>query len=160
MIISQLMSRNVATCRPQDSLEQAAGKMWEKDIGCLPVLDAEDHVIGVVTDRDACMAAYTQGRPLSGVSVDSAMARQVFSCVPTDRIEDVERIMKERRVRRVPVIDDGGHLVGLISMNDIARESARELKSKGRAVTADALVSTLASICEPRQTGPLAVAAQ
>jgi CBS domain-containing protein len=160
MIVSQLMSRNVVTCRPHDSLQDAAGKMWDEDIGCLPVLDAEGHVIGIVTDRDACMAAYTQGRPLSAITVEAAMAHLVFSCLSTDRISEVEAIMQERQVRRVPVIDESGHLQGLISMNDIARESARELKKKASEVPAREVVSTLASICEPRHTGPIALAAQ
>lgn len=151
MIASQLMSRNVTTCLPQDSLQTAAGRMWDQDVGCLPVLDDEGHVIGIVTDRDACMAAYTQGRALGSVSVESAMAHRVFSCLPTDRIEDVEAVMKEHQVRRVPVIDEQGHLVGLISMNDIARESAMELEQVGAEVSADSLVSALASICQPRQ---------
>lgn len=151
MIVSDLMSRNLETCHPQDSLEDAARKMWDHDIGCLPVLDAESHVIGMVTDRDACMAAYTQGRPLNAISVESAMAHQAFCCMPTDRIEDVEAVMKAHQVRRVPVLDQQGHPIGLISMNDIARESARELKGKGPTVRAGDLVSTLASVCLPRQ---------
>jgi CBS domain-containing protein len=125
--------------------------MWDRDIGCLPVLDAESHVIGVVTDRDACMAAYTQGRPLGAISVDSAMAHQAFCCAQTDRIEDVEAVMKEHQVRRVPVIDEQGHPMGMISINDIARESTRESKTEGPSVRTDDIVSTLASVCLPRQ---------
>ncbi|HEX7672291.1 MAG TPA: CBS domain-containing protein [Polyangiaceae bacterium] len=158
MIVSQLMSRNITTCTPQDSLADAARKMWEQDIGCLPVLDAEGHVNGIVTDRDACMAAYTQGRPLSAISVDSAMARCVHSCRPTDRIEAVEAVMKAHQVRRVPVIDREGHLVGLVSMNDIARESADELMRRSPDVRTGDLVSTLARICEPRRAWTMAVA--
>ncbi len=152
MIVSELMSRNLETCHPQDSLQDAAGKMWDHDIGCLPVLDAESHVIGMITDRDVCMAAYTQGRPLTAISVQSAMAHQAFCCLPTDRIEDVETVMKTHKVRRVPVIDEQGHPVGLISMNDIARESARELRGRGPSVRAADVVSTLASVCLPRQS--------
>jgi CBS-domain-containing membrane protein len=160
MIVSQLMSRNLETCNPQDSLQDAARKMWDGDIGCLPVLDSEAHLVGIVTDRDAFMAAYTQGRPLTDISVDSAMAHRVFSCSPTDRIEDVEGIMKAHQVRRVPVIDQQGHIVGVVSMNDIARESAREIKERRPELNVDTFVSTLASICEPRQAGAITVAAQ
>jgi CBS domain-containing protein len=160
MMVSQLMSKNAATCRAQDSLQDAAGMMWERDIGCLPVLDAEGHVIGIVTDRDACMAAYTQGRPLGAISVESAMAHRVFSCMPTDPIKEVEALMGEHQVRRLPVIDEAGHLVGIISMNDIARESARELRKKTQEVTPRELVATLASICRPRQPGEIDIAAQ
>jgi CBS domain-containing protein len=160
MIVSQLMSRKPETCRPHESLEEAVGKMWEQDVGCLPVVDAEGHVIGMLTDRDACMAAYTQGQPLRFISVTSAMAHEVFSCLPTDHIEDVEAVMKERQVRRLPVIDSEGHPVGLISMNDIVRESARQLKKRNPAIASNVLVSALAAICEPRQPGTVDLAAQ
>lgn len=157
MIVSKLMSPDVVTCRPQDTLEVAAGRMWSQDIGCLPVTNDEGHLVGIITDRDACMGAYTQGRPLSGISVESSMAREVFTCSPTDPIEKVEALMRSKQIRRVPVVDEGGHLVGLVSMNDVARESARDLKKKSPDIKADELVSTLAAICEPR---PIAVAAQ
>jgi len=159
MIVSQLMSRNIVTCGPEESLHTAAERMWTHDIGCLPVIDLEGHVIGMVTDRDACMAAYTQGRPLGAIDVSSAMAHQVFSCLPTDRIEDAEALMKERQVRRLPVIDQLGKLAGLIALNDIARESARQLSRKTADVSTQMLATTLASISNPRQRGGLAVAA-
>jgi CBS domain-containing protein len=157
MIVSKLMTTTVSTCRPHDSLEVAAGTMWNQDIGCLPVLDDDDRVVGIITDRDACMGAYTQGRPLSGISVDSCMAREIYACSPTDSVQKVEALMKAKQIRRVPVVDAGGGLVGLISMNDVARESARELTQKSPDITADGLVTTLAGICERR---PLTVAAE
>lgn len=158
MIVSQLMSRIVTTCRPSDSLSDAAGKMWDCDVGSLPVVDDEGHVMGMVTDRDACMAAFIQGRPLSAISVDSAMAHRVHTCRPTDPIERVEALMKTKQVRRVPVVDEQGRLAGVISTNDIARESARELGSQIHEVTPDAFVSTVAGIGEPRLTGAIDVA--
>jgi CBS domain-containing protein len=157
MMVSQLMGRNLATCRPQDSLHDAAGKMWEQDIGCLPVIDAEDRVIGIVTDRDICMAAYTQGRSLSAALVDSAMTHQIFCCLPTARVEDAEAIMSAHRVRRVAVTDARRHLLGVLSMNDIAREFARERPYKTPEVAADTFVSTFAAICEPRQARDITV---
>ena len=91
------------------------------------------------------------------------MARRVHSCMPNDRIEAVEAveaIMKAHQVRRVPVIDRDGHLVGLVSMNDIARESDNELKRKSPDVRTGDLVSTLASICQSRQPWTAPVASQ
>jgi CBS domain-containing protein len=151
MLASQVMSRNVVTCRPRDSLQDAAAKMWDQDVGCLPVVDLEGHVIGIVTDRDVCMAAYTQGRSPDRIPVDVAMAERVHCCLATDAIETVEELMKTHRVRRIPVIDEQGHAVGIVSINDIVRESARELKKKARDVPTEDVVTTLASICQPRQ---------
>ncbi len=158
MIVSQIMSRDVETCRAGDSLAVAAGRMWDRDVGCLPVLDEEGRVVGMVTDRDACMAAYTQGLPLSSIPVSSAMAREVFSCLPTDRIEDVEAVMRLHRVRRLPILDPRGHLMGLVSANDVVRESARELRKKNPDVAPGPLVFALAAIGEPRRPSTVASA--
>jgi CBS domain-containing protein len=149
------MSRNIIACQPQDSLEDAVRKMWECDVGCLPVIE-EDRVVGVITDRDACMAAYTQGRLLGDIAVSSAMARDVCACSPTDRIENVEEMMARHQIRRIPVIDDGGQLVGLVSMNDITRHSARSLRKRAPDIAPERLISTLAAICEPRQSAAAA----
>jgi predicted transcriptional regulator len=114
----------------------------------------------MVTDRDACMAAYIQGRTLSAIQVRSAMAPEVISCLPTDDLETVEATMKANQIRRLPVIDWDGSLVGLIALNDIARESARELAVNGAEVTAQGLAETLAGICAPRQMGQRTLAAE
>jgi CBS domain-containing protein len=157
MIVSQLMGRNLVTCRPQDSLHDAAGKMWEQDLGCLPVLDDDKRVVGILTDRDVCMAAFTQGKRLAEMTVDSAMTHQIFSCLQTDRVEDAEAVMKAHKVRRVPVVDHRRHLVGVISMNDIAREFAREFPNRPPDLAAEAFVATHASIGEPRQMREITV---
>ena len=150
MNVSQLMHGNLITCRPEDSLAVAAGKMWDHDIGFVPIVDDANHVVGVITDRDACMAAYTQGQPLHTIRVDAAMARPAFTASPADRIEDVEVVMRRYRVRRVPVVDGEGCLLGVITINDLAREAAAELNRSQPDVADGELVSTLACICQPR----------
>jgi CBS domain-containing protein len=150
MIVSQIMSRNVETCRPTETLAAAAGKMWDRDVGCLPVVDDEGRVVGTVTDRDICMAAYTQGRSLDSLWVDSAMARSAYSCSPSDRVEDALAAMKERQIRRLPVVDSNGRLVGLVTLGDVALESARELGRKAPDIGAAGLVAALAAISAPR----------
>jgi CBS domain-containing protein len=105
MNISQIMSRSVETCHVDDSLAVAAAKMWERDIGCLPVVDADGCVVGMITDRDICMAGYTQGRPQHELRVASAMSRGVHSCGPNDGIIAAEETMRLHRVRRLPVLD-------------------------------------------------------
>jgi len=150
MNISQLMNRSVHTCRPTDSLATAASQMWEADIGCLVVVGEDGKVAGMVTDRDACMAAYTQGLPLHQIPVSVAMAKEVYSCAPDDSVIEAEEVMRSRKVRRLPVLDSTAKLVGIVSLNDLARESERESGRKGRAVSGQEVSATLAAICEPR----------
>ncbi len=157
MKIEALMTREVETCRPTDSLSRAAELMWDHDCGCLPVVDESGRVIGMITDRDVCMAAYTRGEPLEGVAVSAAMSKQLFSCRPRDTVRDAESIMKGKRVRRLPVVDADGRLVGLISLNDIAREAERESAGGAKAVGLDEVALTLGAICAPR--GPRQVMA-
>ena len=104
--------------------------------GVIPVVNHEGAVVGMVTDRDLCMAAYTQGKPLGEIPVSTAMARDVFGCRPQDSIESVEHLMRDKHIRRVPVIDAEGRLVGLISLNDIVRDAAaRGRNSSDRQLT-------------------------
>ncbi len=155
MVIADLMSRNVATCKGDDRLDAAARLMWELDIGCVPVVDAQQHVIGMLTDRDVCMATYTQGKAPQQILVREAMAREVFACLPDDNLAEAEDIMRKRRVRRLPVIDLEGQLVGLISLNDLARESARQQTRVQKDLTPADVSATLAAICQPRHPAVL-----
>ena len=159
MNVSQIVKRNVATCHPDESLESTAGRMWEGDIGCLPVVSSDGTVIGMITDRDISMAAYTQGRLLRDIPVSVAMSKEVFCCAPTDSLIQAEETMRARRVRRLPVVDGDGQLQGIVSLNDLAREAEREAGKKGRAVSAQEVSATLAAICEPRRVDASAIVA-
>ena len=145
------MTTEVKSCPEYSTLNTAAQMMWDHDIGCVPIVDHENRVIGMVSDRDVCMSAYIQGVRLSNTAVTSAMSRQVFSCHPEDELASAEKIMRENQVHRVPVVDAQGHLAGLLSLNDIAREAAREAHfKKPRQVSEAEVVSTMASVCAPR----------
>jgi CBS domain-containing protein len=89
------------------------------------------------------------------VSVREAMAREVYSCLPDDNIPEAEEIMRKRRVRRLPVVDLDGRLVGLISLNDLARESVRQQTRVQRDLTPTDVSATLAAICQPRHAAVL-----
>jgi CBS domain-containing protein len=108
MKVEQLMTKQVVYCAPADTLERAARLMWDGDCGCLPVCaeNGASRVIGVITDRDICMSAMFQAKPLRDLAVSEAMAKQVVTCHPQDALADVEKIMREARVRRLPVVDD------------------------------------------------------
>jgi CBS domain-containing protein len=119
--VADIMSKNVATCGRGDRLHYAAQLMWEHRRGCVVVLDETGGLVGIVTDRDVCMAAYTQGRRLEDIAVTTAMSRPAYSCAPTATIEEAEDLMMAHGVRRLAVVDSFGQLQGLISLDDIAR---------------------------------------
>ena len=148
MKVGEVMTRNVKTCAPGDTLHLAAKIMWENDCGCVPIVNRESKLTGILTDRDICMAAYTQGMTLSMVNVESAMASTVVSCNPQDELEDAQKLMRRHRVRRLPVVDAGGKIVGLLSLSDIAREAERERREGERQqVRATDVAATLGGIC-------------
>jgi len=146
MKIKDVMSHPVVTCPISATLDNAARLMWEFDCGVVPVVDDKGRVAGVVTDRDICMAAYTQGKPLHSIPVTSAMSRQVVAVHDGESVETAEHLMSENQIRRLPVLDGDSQMVGLVSMNDLARLAAR---AKRTAVDRE-LVSTLAAVSEPR----------
>lgn len=146
MQVQEIMSKPAVTCRPSDTLNTAAQRMWEHDCGAIPVVHDNGSITGVITDRDICMAAYTQGRALSEIPVSSAMAKQVFSCRAGDSIESVDRLMADKQIRRVPVLDASERPIGIVSVNDLARHAALQKKNG----LDKELVLTLAAICEPR----------
>jgi len=121
MKVSDLMTAVVATCGPSDSLNRAAQIMWEQRCGSVPVVDETGAPAGMLTDRDAAMAAYTQGRRLDDISVSTAMSRPVWSCAATAPVEEAEGLMMAHGVRRLAVVDPQGRLVGVLSLDDIAR---------------------------------------
>jgi len=148
MKVSDVMTRDVGTCRPEDDLNRVAKVMWDRDCGVVPVVDLADHVVGMITDRDACMAAYTKGAVLGAIRVGDAMAQQVFSCRTDDDVADAAATMQRQRVRRLPVLDGDGRFVGIVSLNDLARRSAKE-STRGSDVLLREVGRTLATICKP-----------
>jgi CBS domain-containing protein len=147
MKVREIMSREVATCRPQDSLNEAAHRMWEHDVGSLPVVDDDGLPIGIITDRDVCMAAYTQGGALSELLVGAAMAQGLVSCKPGDGVDKAEERMHAHQVRRLPVVDKK-KLVGIVSLNDLALAASDK---RGSAITFGQVGKTLAGVCRHRQ---------
>jgi CBS domain-containing protein len=158
MRVEQLMTRTVKSCTPGDCLERAAGIMWDNDCGALPVVadDGQDgRVVGMLTDRDVCMAAYTQGRALRDITVASAMSQQLCSCRVTDAVSVALKVMETNQIRRLPVLDADERLVGVLSFADLWREAAREHGQSSRAITENAIGEALEAIAAPRGNGPL-----
>jgi len=155
MKVSDLMTKEVKACSRHDSLNRAAQLMWENDCGAVPVLDSDSKVIGMLTDRDICMAAYTQGIALVDASVASVMSRDVSVCNPSDNISAAAERMRDHRIRRLPVVDRDHRLIGILSVSDIARETdrLRASKSRKRPIKDGELIEMLGAICNANGNG-------
>jgi CBS domain-containing protein len=128
MNVGRIMTHNVKSCHPQDSLNRAAQIMWENRCGAVPVVDQDLRPIGFITDRDVCMAAYTQGKDLGALPVELAMAHKIVACTSEDDLDVAAQLMREHGVRRLVVVDRDGKLAGLLSLDDLACEAMRSLR--------------------------------
>lgn len=137
MKAQEMMTRSPACCTPDDSAERAAALMEENDCGCVPVVEDQEtrKLIGLVTDRDIALRGAGRGRDAS-TPVRELMSTDVSCCGTDSDVEEAERIMTERQVRRVPVIDEAGCCVGMIAQADLAREADRGVSDRevGRVV--------------------------
>lgn len=147
--VQQLMTRDVHTCRPEDSLEAAASLLWEHDVGSAPVVSDQGRLVGMITDRDICMHAFFRNHPLSDLRVADAMARRVHSVRADDWVSRAEALMRDAQVRRLPVVDGAEIVVGIITQNDLLREAVGEWRTGRRDITSDDVVSTLNAIGRP-----------
>jgi CBS domain-containing protein len=148
MMVEDLMSTDVPTCRPDDSLQSVAQIMWRHDCGAVPVVDSHSRVHGIISDRDICMAAYEQGRLLSHIRVWSACTRPVHTCRPSDSIDAAERLMRATRVRRLPVLDRRDRLCGIVALGDLAHHAATA-EPEPSAPSVGSVALTLAVISSP-----------
>lgn len=150
MRVRELMTHPVHTCSLNDRANTAAQIMWEHDCGIVPVVDANGRVVGVVTDRDLCMAAHFQNQPLSEITLAGVMAQEVCTCVADDDVVQAERVMAEKQIHRLPVVTDDGSLIGILSLADVARQ-ARNTPGRQREEAATLLANTVTAISEPHR---------
>jgi CBS domain-containing protein len=125
MRVSQLMHTPVVTCSPQRTVRDVCALMDRHRVGAVVVM-LDDTITGIVTDRDIALRAIGQG--LSGdLPIEQVMTRSVASVRPTDDLADAERTMADRRVRRLPVVDDHGRLHGMLALDDVVGHIGAEV---------------------------------
>jgi CBS domain-containing protein len=130
MEVREIMTSDPVCCSVGDSIAEAASLMERNDCGCIPVVDgkrAQNSVVGVITDRDIAIRGVAQGMSVD-VPVADVMTPRPHTCSPNADVKDVSRIMSDRQVRRVVVVDDDGHCVGIVAQADLAR--AAEARSE------------------------------
>ena len=128
-----LMTPDPAQVTPSDSLQRVSQLMAEHDCGCIPVVTAADHrsLLGVVTDRDIAVRAVAAGRPAT-TPIGEIMTPNPDTVGPDDDLSHVERLMSDRQIRRVVVVDDTGECVGIIAQADLARAAKRKQEPSPR----------------------------
>ena len=150
MKVRDLCVRSVRTCSPDTTLAAAGWNMWEGDCGVLPLVDADNKVIGILTDRDICMAAATRFRPAAEITAGEVSSGKVHTCRLDDDVRQALETMRTQAVRRLPVVDENGRLRGLLSMNDVALAARSAGRGRANGVTYDDLVPALQGICAHR----------
>lgn len=150
MKVQDIMTSNVQCCGLDTNLAAAAKMMWDSDCGALPVLNVEGQVLGMITDRDICMAAATKNKPPSEITVWETTSGKAYTCRPTDDVHTALDIMKRERVRRLPVVDEKGMFQGIIAMNDFLL-AAQEARGRSiPAVSYEDAVNTMKAISAHR----------
>ncbi len=142
MKISEIMTANPAFCSVASSAQTAASVMFDHGTGILPVVEDafSRKLVGVVTDRDLCRVVLVQGRDPAHVWVHECMTPEPVTCNPADEVGKALRLMREHQVRRVPVVNTAGEILGMVSACDLVRHEV---------ISADELYQLMERIAEP-----------
>ena len=151
MKIADVMTRDVATCRDDQTAADAARVMWDRDCGVVPVMDSGGKLRGIVTDRDLLMAAQIQGKDPAHLRLSALVPGPVTTCREDAEIPSVLDTMASRQIRRVPIVDRDGRLVGIVSINDLAIHALRDERHMKH------VAKTLAEICRHREPAATAI---
>ena len=119
MRVEEIMTPNPKTATLETTLEEVASMMRDEDVGAIPVLD-EDEVAGIITDRDIVVRCIAEGKEPGDTTVEDILSEDLKTVSPDDDVQDAARVMAEVQVRRLPVVDEDGTLVGMVSIGDIA----------------------------------------
>jgi CBS domain-containing protein len=143
--VHELMTKRVSSVHPASSVERAARLMEECDCGALPVVGDNGVLVGIVTDRDIVVRVVGRGRDVRNAIVADCMSERVFACYADESIAECMRQMARHRVRRMPIVDDRGRLVGIVSQGDLARHASHHPVSHER----EAMIDVVGSVSEP-----------
>jgi CBS domain-containing protein len=144
MLVQEVMTTDVQCCTREDTAQKAAQIMKKADTGVVPVIEEGDgaRVLGIVTDRDLCLGVVADAKNAGEVKLRDLVSDRVIGCYADDETSDVADTMAVYQVRRLPVLDDDDHLIGIVSIGDLSRE---------RAIESDDTGEVLASISEPTE---------
>jgi len=126
MKVRDAMHGKVEWAQPTETVQSLAKRMRQLDIGSIPIGE-NDRLIGMVTDRDIAVRAVADGRDPSQLTAREVMSEGIVYCRDDEDLEDAVRIMEQKQIRRLPVIDDKKRMVGILSLGDISHSASRQL---------------------------------
>jgi len=150
MKVKDVMMRTPAYCTMESNAGEAVETMWNRNCGLLPIVNAEMKVLGVVTDRDLCIALGTRNVPAGELPLASIATGKVFWCSAEEEIHSALATMAREKVRRLVVLDKDGRLEGILSMDDIVRHATEMAPGRFAELSYADVVMTLRSILELR----------
>ena len=118
--IREIMTSNPTTVSPTTKLVEAAKKMRDEDVGLLPISEG-DQLSGTITDRDIVVRAIAEGRDLQSTTVGEIASRDIVTIDPQQELDEALRLMSKHQVRRLPVVEEDGRLVGIVAQADVAK---------------------------------------
>ncbi|HXX20111.1 MAG TPA: CBS domain-containing protein [Candidatus Acidoferrum sp.] len=150
MKVQDIMMRTPACCTPETNLGAAVEILWNRNCGMLPVVDARQRVIGVITDRDLCVALGTRNRLPGEITVGEVLSGEAFTCRTEDDIHAALQTMAAKKVRRLPVVDESGVLQGILSMDNVVLHAELGGWNQSAELSQEDIVRTLQQIYGPR----------
>jgi CBS domain-containing protein len=131
MKVREIMTTDVECVAPDTGIRDLANKMKTLDVGFIPVCE-NDRLVGTLTDRDIVIRGIAVGKDIDSTAAQDIMTKEVHWCYEADDVKDVAKIMREKEVRRVLILDQDKRLVGVVSIGDISKveehESGKTLK--------------------------------
>lgn len=158
MRVSDIATLDVRSCGPDTNLAEIACIMWQQDCGIVPVVGESNTVIGVITDRDICIASATRPMHISQIPARMLMSGLAFTCKLGDDVKDALRTMARYGVRRLPVLDERGTLAGMLSLTDVILASRDAKVAKAGELTWPEVIPSLDAITRPREEKEISAA--
>ena len=148
MRVREAMTPDPVCCLTTDSAQQVAGILRKLNVGAIPVVtDHESRkLIGIITDRDLCCAVVANGLDPRSTTIETAVSMKPIACREGENLDDCERLMQERQVRRIPIVDGDERVVGIVALADLALKERPERVAK-----------TVAEVSKPQSSARVAV---
>ena len=140
MKVRDCMCNNAVCCTPSTTVLEASKLMQTHHIGCIPICDSENCMIGIITDRDIVLRCIANNKDVKETTLSEIMTTNVCTCKEDDEIQDAQSKMGKDQIRRLPVVDNNGKVVGMLTLGDLAQNDIE--------IGQEEISDTINSICE------------